>query len=225
MRSADVLVVDDDKVIRERICSAVDSSDNMEVMAQAGTLHSARSILGRKLPSLALIDLGLPDGSGISLINWLSVQKNVPSIVLTVFGDEHHVVSAVKAGASGYLLKCEDVETVVSMLQQTLDGESPISTGVARHILKELRRADSLRGASGHDADRNKDELQCSLTPTELEVLQLVAKGYTSKEIAELSERAPSTVLVHIRNIYKKLSVHNRGEAVYEAISMGLVLQ
>jgi DNA-binding NarL/FixJ family response regulator len=223
MRSADVLVVDDDKVIRERICSAVDSSDNMEVMAQAGTLHSARSILGRKLPSLALIDLGLPDGSGISLINWLSVQKNVPSIVLTVFGDEHHVVSAVKAGASGYLLKCEDVDTVVSMLQQTLDGESPISTGVARHILKELRRSDSLRAASGHD--KNKNELQCSLTPTELEVLQLVAKGYTSKEIAELSERAPSTVLVHIRNIYKKLSVHNRGEAVYEAISLGLVLQ
>ena len=120
MSPAEVLVVDDDVTIRERICNAVNDSDSMTVMAQADSLHSARTIMGRKLPALALIDLGLPDGSGITLINWLSVQQNIPSIVLTIFGDEHHVVSAIKAGASGYLLKCDDVENLIPNLQQTL---------------------------------------------------------------------------------------------------------
>ncbi len=229
MSTAEVLIVDDDVAVRERICNAINNSDSMIVMAQADSLHSARTILGKKLPSLALIDLGLPDGSGINLINWLSIQQNIPSIVLTVFGDEHHVVSAIKAGASGYLLKCDDVDRLIPRLQQTLAGESPISTGVARHILKELRNnmhAGDTDTISSVNRNNTKKEpgLHKELTPAELEILQLVAKGYTSPEIGELTNRAPSTVLVHIRNIYKKLSVHSRGEAVYEAISMGLVL-
>lgn len=219
MKTASVLVVDDDSAIRERICTAVNHSEKMKVMAQANSLHAARTILGRRLPTLALIDLGLPDGSGISLINWLSIQHNIPSIVLTVFGDEHHVVSAIKAGASGYLLKCDDVDTLVPKLQQTLKGESPISTSVARHILKEVRKSNNEKFSNNANGKLTRE-----LTPTELEVLQLVAKGYTSPEIGELTHRAPSTVLVHIRNIYKKLSVHSRSEAVYEAISLGLVL-
>lgn len=218
MATTEVLVVDDDDAVRERICSAITSNDTMQVMAQADSLHSARTILGRRLPALALIDLGLPDGSGISLINWLSTQHSIPSIVLTVFGDEHHVVSAIRAGADGYLLKCDEIDKLVPKLQQTLNGEAPVSTGVARHILKELRK-NNTKSSGGRGGGLERD-----LTPTELEVLQLVAKGYTSPEIAELTHRAPSTVLVHIRSIYKKLSVHSRGEAVYEAMSMGLVL-
>lgn len=224
MSPAEVLVVDDDVTIRERICNAVNDSDSMTVMAQADSLHSARTIMGRKLPALALIDLGLPDGSGITLINWLSVQQNIPSIVLTIFGDEHHVVSAIKAGASGYLLKCDDVDNLIPNLQQTLQGESPISTGVARHILKELRKGNPAENTGNRSAINKKQGLEKALTPTELEILQLVAKGYTSPEIGELTDRAPSTVLVHIRSIYKKLSVHSRCEAVYEATSLGLIL-
>jgi len=213
-----VLVVEDDDNIRERICRVIGQTDELEILAQANSLKAAHAILETKTPSLALIDLGLPDGSGTRLIELLTT-KNIPSLVLTVFGDETNVVSAIRAGACGYLLKSEDPNKIGSMLLEVIDGGSPISPAVARHVLKQVRK-DKLAPDTAGQAEESAPRL----TPTELEVLQLIAKGYTSPEIAALTNRAPSTILVHVRNIYRKLSVHNRGEAVYEAMNMGLIL-
>ena len=102
---------------------------------------------------------------------------------------------------------------------QVLAGETLLSTAVARHILKRMRKSALVTSNKTDKPIQN----QPALTPKELDVLQFIAKGYTSTEIAELTNRAPSTILVHVRNIYKKLSVHSRGEVVFEAINLGLI--
>lgn len=212
-----VLVVEDDAVVRSRLCQTIRAEPGLEILADVGTFHAARSVLGRRLPRLALIDLELPDGDGAEIIQWLSVQADlVDSLVLSVFGDERHVVSAIEAGASGYLLKGEESDNVGPMLKRVLAGESPISPAVARHILTRARN-------STKQADEQAPNSMERLTPTELEVLRYIAKGYSAPEIARMTNRAPTTVPVHIRNIYRKLSVHSRGEAVFEAVQLGLI--
>lgn len=211
-----VLVVEDDEDVRGRICRAIESEPLLTIQAAVGSFHAAVSLLGRKLPRLALIDLELPDENGSTLIRWLASQApSVDSLVLTVFGDERHVLSAIEAGACGYLLKSEDSDNVGPMLLKVVDGQSPISPAVARHILQRARKKKQLITQTPEKSER--------LTPTEFEVLRFIAKGYTSPEIAKMTNRSASTVPVHIRNIYRKLSVHSRGEAVFEAIQMGLV--
>ena len=145
MESAGVLVLEDDEAVRNRLCDAISRTDGLSVMAEAGTLEAANTILKNKLPCLALIDLGLPDGSGIDLIHHLTKKTNVPTLVLTVFGDENHVVSAIKAGACGYLLKSEPADKIGIELLQVLKGESPVSAAVARHILKQLKKRISVK--------------------------------------------------------------------------------
>lgn len=214
-----VLVVEDNKEVRSRICRAVNDDPSLKVFAEAGTLSEARKLLENELPAIVLIDLGLPDGGGESIISWL--QKTAPQVetlVLTVFGDEAHVVSAIESGASGYLLKCDAVESICQNIRLVLNGESPISPAVARHILN-LSRKEIVETRS----EGNADNCHNILTPTEIDVLRYIAKGYTAPEIAEKTGKSRNTVPVHIRNIYKKLSVHGRGEAVYQAIKMGII--
>ncbi len=211
-----MLVVEDNDDVRARICTAIKQEPALALMADVATFHAASSVLGKQIPRLALIDLELPDGSGADLIRWLSTQsETVDSLVLTVFGDERHVVAAIEAGAAGYLLKGEDSLQIGPSLLKVLDGEAPISSAVARHILTRARRT-VLNPAA-------RDETTERLTPTELEVLGLIAKGYSAPEIAAMTNRSPNTVPTHVRNIYRKLSVHSRGEAVFEAMQMGLI--
>lgn len=211
-----MLVVEDNDDVRARICTAIKQEPALALMADVATFHAASSVLGKQIPRLALIDLELPDGSGADLIRWLSTQsETVDSLVLTVFGDERHVVAAIEAGAAGYLLKGEDSLQIGPSLLKVLNGEAPISSAVARHILTRARRT-VLNPAA-------RDETTERLTPTELEVLGLIAKGYSAPEIAAMTNRSPNTVPTHVRNIYRKLSVHSRGEAVFEAMQMGLI--
>lgn len=208
-----IYIVEDDDDIRSRVINAVDAADDLKVLGEARSLHAARTALGRRLPDIALIDLGLPDGDGCQLIRWLTTQNPpVECLVLTVFGDEQHVVSAIEAGATGYLLKDEVLEEIAPQIRQVAQGGSPISPAVARYIL-HLARSEPSEPAE--DAPE--------LTPTELEILGLIAKGYSAPEIAEMTERSPATVPVHIKNIYRKLAVHSRGEAVFEALQLGLI--
>jgi DNA-binding NarL/FixJ family response regulator len=214
-RPHDVLIVEDEPTVRDRLAAAVDAAPGFRVSATVGSLHAARTALGRRLPDLALVDLGLPDGDGCSLIEWLAVQhERVECLVLTLFADETHVLRAVRAGASGYLLKTEKQADIGDAMARVMAGESPISPAVAGHILR-LARPASTAPAPTAEAPR--------LTPTELEVLGLIAKGFTKREIAQLTGRSVTTVPGHVRNIYRKLSVHNRSEAVYEAMHLGLL--
>lgn len=159
----------------------------------------------------ALVDLGLPDGSGLNFIRHLRDSgSSTKVLVITVFGDEKNVVSAIAAGAMGYLLKDRDAQHIADSICTVLEGGSPISPSIARHLLK-------------HFFEPASQTPSISLTPREEEVLRLVVKGFSYQEIAAGLELSIHTVTSHIQHIYRKLSVRSRGEAVYEAIHMGLV--
>ena len=219
-----VLVVEDNKQVRARICAAIDADAELTVFGEATTVKEASELLVRGLPELALIDLGLPDGGGETVIAWLrECAPDVETLVLTVFGDERHVISAIEAGASGYLLKCDTAESLSRSIKLVLRGESPISPAVARHILNSTRKKPQSSPSELMIKKTDAGMKKSNLTPTEIEILNYIAKGFTGPEIAKITQKSVNTVPVHIKNIYRKLSVSARGEAVYQAIKLGII--
>jgi DNA-binding NarL/FixJ family response regulator len=213
-----VLLVEDDAPTRQRLTGAIRANPKLELVAAAGSCAEARAWLARGAPDVLLTDLGLPDGNGIELIRELR-QRHPGSLamVITVFGDEGSVLSAIEAGASGYLLKDGTVEYVGRSLLELVAGGSPISPSIARHLLRRFQ--DPPAGVTPA-APAPPEHL---LTQRELEVLRYIAKGFSFAEIAGLLAISAHTVTTHVRNIYRKLEVGSRGAAVYEAVQMGLL--
>lgn len=214
---AEVLLLEDDPVTRERLAGIVRASPGLVLAAAFGDLRGALAWLAvNPPPQVLLVDLQLPDGSGIDLIraaHRLAPQAEV--MVISVFGDESHVVSAIAAGATGYLLKDASAEEITQAISRLLAGESPISSAIARHLLRRFQAPP----VSGTPAAASP------LTPREGEVLQLIAKGLSYQRIAATLAMSPHTVTTHIKQIYRKLAVNSRGEAVFEAMQLGLLPQ
>ena len=203
------------------------SQPGFEIIAAVGCVADACEFLAQDSGvDVLLVDLGLPDGSGVEIIRYAVSLAAPPEImVITVFGDEKHVVSAIEAGASGYLLKDEDAATIGHSIEQLLAGGSPITPVVARHILKRFKpdsEPDKAAEPPKLGREINPDQIP-QLTPREAEVLQLVARGYTNNEIGELFNVSFHTINSHVKHIYRKLSVRSRSEAVYEASQLGLI--
>jgi DNA-binding NarL/FixJ family response regulator len=214
---ARVLLLEDDPATRERLAGIVRGSAGLELAAAFGDLKSALAWLAaHEPPQVLLVDLQLPDGSGIDLIR--AARRIAPAaeaMVISVFGDEAHVVTAIEAGATGYLLKDASGEEIALAIARLLAGESPISSAIARHLLRRFRAAPAPVPAAPPAAS--------PLTPRESEVLQLIAKGLSYQRIAAALAMSPHTVTTHIKQIYRKLAVNSRGEAVFEAAQMGLL--
>ena len=210
-----LLIVEDSKATRERLESAIIEGDLYELIASVGTFKEAESALQDLSPEILLTDLGLPDGNGIDLIHMLKLPtiKTSLAIVITVFGDAEHVITALKAGASGYILKDDDFMGINNAITCMVNGGSPISPTIARYLLTEL--SIPTQTASG--------EKQGDLSAREHEILLLVSKGYTSKEIGEVLELSFHTINGYVKNLYKKLSVNSRTEAIYEATRKGII--
>ena len=137
-------------------------------------------------------------------------------MVVTVFADEEHVLGAIEAGATGYILKDSLPEEFVGLIKQLIAGGSPISPVIARQLLKLFKPG----GATTPEPKPSEDS---GLSARESEVLAMIAKGFNFAEIARLLGMSPHTVTTHVKKIYQKLAVHSRGEAVYEASRMGLI--
>jgi DNA-binding NarL/FixJ family response regulator len=212
-----VVLVEDEPVTRTRIARVVDGHPSLRLAGAVGTVAAARALMEAETPDVLLTDIDLPDGTGIELIAWLQARKAATApMVVSVFGDEQHVVEAIEAGALGYLLKDGDADYIATSILEMLDGGSPISPPIARYLLRRLQSPAPAAGtAAAADAPR--------LSPRELDVLNLIAKGFSYAEIAGLLGLTPPTVATHTRGIYRKLDVHSRGEAVYEALQLGLV--
>jgi DNA-binding NarL/FixJ family response regulator len=212
-----VMVVEDDPAFLARFCRIIAGAPGFSLVAAVADLASARLALARQAPDVLLTDLGLPDGSGIQLIR--ETARTYPGtdiMVVTIFGDEEHVLASIEAGATGYILKDSHSEELVGLIAQLRAGGSPISPVIARQLLKRFK----LKGeASGQAPDPQGP----AMTQRESEVLALVAKGFSFAEIAKLLQVSPHTVNAHVKKIYQKLAVHSRGEAVYEAGKMGLL--
>lgn len=176
-----------------------------------GSLQEARTSLAvGPLPDIALIDLGLPDGSGVEIIELIQRRNQATlCIVASIFDDDSHVFPALRAGAQGYLLKDQPVGSIVQALKGIAAGEPPLSPAIARRMLTFFNRAPS--------------STQGALTARETDVLRFIAKGMTQAETARLLSISQHTVAGYVKDIYRKLNVSSRAEAALLARDMGLI--
>lgn len=215
-----IILVEDDPDTLDHLSEIIRQSPHLELLGTASTASKAFSLLFMTEPQVALIDLGLPDSSGVEIIRWISKNKpQIETLVITAFGDEDHVIRSLEAGACGYLLKDYTAQELEAHILEVSQGGSPISPLIARQLLFKIQRRgqkDSLKpNPSG-----NPNNL---VTERELIVIQQVAKGFTVQEIAAQMGISSHTVSTHVKRIYKKLHVHSRSEAVYEASMLGLL--
>ena len=214
-----VILVEDDDHTRERLARAIAGHPQLRLLGTGASCEQGRALIARLEPDVLITDLGLPDGSGIELIG--EARRRHPkllALVITVFGDESHVVAAIEAGAMGYLLKDGTADYIGSSILEMIGGGSPISPPIARHLLRRFRASEPPPAEPTPDAAAPP-----RLSDREREVLMLIVKGFSYAEIANLLGVSAHTVTTHVRGIYRKLEVHSRGEAVYEALALGLV--
>ncbi len=212
----EVAIVEDDGALRERYAELIATARDAHIAWVAGTVADAMQRLLVSAPDVLLVDLGLPDGSGLSVISF--AKRRYPRcevMVVSVFGDEENVVAAIEAGASGYLLKDALAESFLNTIRELRAGGSPISPSIARILLNRARDL--------HRSGDPRELPESDLAERELEILGLVAKGFNFPEISRLLGISNNTVKTHIYRIYRKLSVHSRGEAVFEAKKLGLL--
>ena len=214
-----VLLVEDDEATRRHLTKSISAHTDLQVVDACHTLGQGLDMILTHQPDVLVTDLGLPDGSGIDLIRFARAQeKHIEIMVITVFGDEHNVLSAIEAGAGSYLLKDGDASYIGNAIMQLLAGESPISAAIARQLLKRYQVADRSLQTQTH----SKAQKQI-LTTREKDVLGCMAKGYTYSEAAKRLGMSRHTVTSHIKNIYRKLEVNSKGKAVFRAAQIGLV--
>ncbi|WP_326541595.1 response regulator transcription factor [Pseudorhodoferax sp.] len=216
----EVLIVEDEPEFMRRFADAVLGDAGLALLGAVANGQAAKAVLDQQRPDVLLVDLGLPDISGIAVI--AHAQQRHPDcdvLVVTMFGDDAHVVAAIEAGAAGYLLKDAAPERIAAAVHELHGGGAPISPSIARRILSRLRSGTP----SGAVARPVPVESSSPLTARETELLRMVAKGLSFETIGELLEISPHTVVAHVKKIYRKLAVHSRGEAVYEASQLGLL--
>lgn len=208
---ARALVLDDLAASRAWLARALALAFPGTAIVEAGTLGEAYALID-PCPDLALVDLGLPDGSGVQLLERLRARGAATlCIVATVFDDDAHLFPALRAGAQGYVLKDQSPEALAEMLRGIAAGQPPLSPSIARRLLQHFQPLP--RPAEEHVA----------LTARETEVLQLSAKGLSAQEVADALGLSRHTVTGYLKDIYRKLSVGTRAEATLEAARRGLI--
>jgi DNA-binding NarL/FixJ family response regulator len=211
-----VMIVEDDAEALARFSAALSADPRTSVAQTARSGREAIARLPATRPDVLLVDLGLPDIPGTDVIRHASrTQPECDIMVITVFGDERNVFASIEAGATGYILKdCPDAELVGHVVNLRAGG-APISPGIARLMLSRLRAAPVAEKPNGIATG--------VLTGREIDVLGLMARGYSYGEIAEKLSISPNTVASHIKNSYRKLAVRSGPAAVTRAAELGLL--
>jgi len=208
-----ILIMEDNKVVQRRFYDVLSNWQNTGLIYTSESIFEAKRIIENYHIDLLLADLVLPDGDGIGIIELLlHEQPDAISVVISALNSRTKVMSAFKVGAIGYILKDEEDYSIVEICEYVLDGKSIMSPSIARMMLNEMNHLSLYH---------NSTKVVNPLTNKEAEVLNLIGKGLTYKEVAVIEDITVGTVQVHIRNIYKKLHVNNRSEAFYEANKLG----
>lgn len=213
-------LIEDDTSVLQFVQQSLLLRPEWRLQGVSGTMAHARQHALKAPVDVYLVDLGLPDGRGETLLRWLSEERpDSELLVFTVFGDETRLLAALQAGATGYVLKgCSHLELVLA-IEQIQSGGAPISPLLARMLLGQFRPPSVGEGETRVALSRG----EVLLSERETEVLQLLAKGYVNKEIALKLGISPATVGSHIKNLYRKLAVHSRVQVVRAAQERGLL--
>ena len=214
MTSIKILIVDDHTVVRDGLSSMLSRQDDFTVVGEAGNGVEAMERARGLKPDVILMDLRMPEMDGVEAMRRITEQDDsVRFIVLTTFDTDEYIFDAIDAGAKGYLLKDASRDDLFHAVRAVHRGESLIEPGVAAKVLNRLTEL------SRH-GPRGPGEI---LSEREIEVLQLMAKGAANKEIAASLTISESTVKTHVANIFQKLDVNHRTEAVTQALQKGII--
>jgi DNA-binding NarL/FixJ family response regulator len=220
-----VLIVEDDAVTRRALSLAIESSPELQLVGALEAVKPAVEWLATGAIDVLLTDLGLPDGTGIDVIR--ACVRHLPKcdiMVITMSSDEDNVLACIEAGATGYVLKDAGRLDVVNAVLELRAGGSPMSPIIARKVLARARaREEASDAAKKNDSPAADAPPPVSLTKREAVILDLIARGDSYGDVARTLSLSVGTVQTHIKNIYDKLSVHSRGEAVFEAHRRGLL--
>lgn len=225
-----VLIVEDDVPTRDFFADSVSRSNELRLVAAVGTFEEARALIDDTSQGIDILltDLALPDGNGLELIRLAArVQPACEALVISMFGDEDSVLSSVEAGALGYIHKDFTPDNIALTILEMKAGASPISPMIARRVLAKYRAMHQVDqqplAPTVGSAQLGAAPERSLLSVREQEVLDLIARGFSYAEISKLKSVSVHTVQSHIKNLYTKLAVHSKSEAVYEATRLGLL--
>lgn len=228
-----VLIVEDDGPMREFFAASIARNPRLQLLASVGSVAQACGWLDDPAHGVdvLLTDLGLPDGSGLEVIRQARrLHPACEALVISMFGDEDNVLASIEAGALGYIHKDATPDDIAQTILEMKAGASPISPMIARRVLAKYRALQAqppvaLASDSGWSDPPSvpAGEEKVQLSNREQEVLELIARGFSYAEIARLKAVSVHTVQTHIKNLYSKLAVHSKSEAVFEATRMGLL--
>lgn len=220
-----VLVVEDDPKMRDFFSQSVSRCPDLVLVASAATVAEAKNWLNLHINSVdvLLVDLGLPDGSGLDVIRHTAgTSPACESLVISMFGDEDNVLASIEAGALGYIHKDSAPADIAQTILEMKDGASPISPMIARKVLTKY--ASSRLPSTAMSRNNNVADQPCVvLSAREQEVLMDISLGYSYAEIARQKLVSVHTVQSHVKNLYAKLSVHSKLAAINEARRLGLL--
>jgi len=214
-------ILEDNFNMRSHFSKIVERSPRFSLIFAAETLREARAKFDDNAVDICLVDLQLPDGNGVEFLSDIKDNMTTKALILTVLGDRVSVLAALQAGAQGYLLKDTPSQQVEDAIISVMDGANPISPQVATHLLSILNSAPPSETPSKDIA--NTTESSDIITPREKDVLTMFSRGLSYQETADVLDISINTVRVYTKTIYRKLSVHSRNEAIFEALQQGWI--
>ncbi|MBC8507361.1 MAG: response regulator transcription factor [Anaerolineales bacterium] len=204
-----VLLADDHAVVRAGIRQFLDQAEDIEVIAEADDGEAAQALIEENLPDVAVLDIQMPKVSGIDVTRW--VRANHPEIgvlILTAYDDDPYVMAVLQAGANGYVLKTASPRDIIRAVRDVHAGNSALDANILEKMMAQM-------------SSENRSQSVEKLTERELEVLRLVAKGFTNKAIGVQLGISDRTVQGHLAHVFNKLHASSRTEAVMQAVSLG----
>jgi DNA-binding NarL/FixJ family response regulator len=217
-----VFVVEDQPQILKNQLKLLEGSHELTIVGTALSGESALPEVRRLKPNVLLLDLGLPRMSGIDVTREVkATMPEVEILIFTIFDEEEKVLEAVKAGASGYLLKGTPADKMIEAIKEVHAGGTVIQPNLARRLLKHFRVGETAELAPNPPLQIEPEGKK--LSAREMEILQLIAKGVSNNEAAQVLTLSKATIRTHLEHIYRKLDVTNRVEAVTEGLRKGLI--
>ena len=217
-QSINVMLVDDHEVVLEGLIRILEKQGGIKIVTVARSAEEALEKIVRFPVDVIIVDIQLPGMNGIELIRRVkSDYPEIEAITLTVYDDEQLAKQAIKAGAIGYVIKDAAKDELVKAVRAAAKGESLISTSVARKLIDEITEPSGRK--------KRKEEGFEELSQREVDVIKLMTRGYNNRQIADILFISEHTVKVHIRNIFRKIGVVDRTNAVLWALEKGVVLK